>query len=114
LLTVANAGDRATITNGVDPDGGIPIFRVPWYPSAGVKLAQATGIRHSATNAEDGSDTLGRAVLVRPDLWKIRWKRRAKYETVRDPETDTTKLVVTLRVGAGYFDTDAASVAFNI
>ena len=115
LLTAANVGEQlATISRGVDANNGIPIFGVPWYPSAGVKLAQATGIRHSATNAEDGSDTLGRAVLVRPDLWKMRWKRRAKFETTRIARSDLTELVVTMRFGLGYFDTDASSVAYNI
>ena len=115
LLTVSNAGQQyATINRGAQADGGIPILGVPWYPSAGVLKAQATGVRHSATGAEDGSDTLGRAVLVRPDQWKMRWKRRAKFETTRIARADVTEIVVTMRFGVGYYDTDAASVAFNI
>ena len=111
LLTVSNAGEKvATIANGALPDQGIPVLGVKWYPSVGVKKAQATGIRHGT----EGSNTLGRAVLMKPDLWKLRWKRRAKFETTRVAYADLTELVVTLRLGIGYFDTDAASVAFNI
>jgi len=110
LLTVANAGDNATVNRGALPDGGIPIFGVRWYPSVGVKKAQATGVRHGS----EGSNTLGRGVLLRPDQWKLRWKRRMKFETMRDIDTDSTKVVATLRLGLGYFDSDAAAVGYNI
>ncbi len=109
LLTVANAGPEATIRNGVDADGGIPIFGVRWYPSTGVKKAQATGIRHGT----EASNTKGRAVLVRGDQWKLRWKRRPKFETSRVPEADLTQIVVTLRLGIGYYDTEASAIAYN-
>jgi len=111
LLTVANAGEQyATIAKGALPDGGIPIFGVKWYPSVGVKKAQATGIRHGT----EGNNTLGRGVLLRPDQWQLRWKRRMKFETQRVPDSDTTKVVASLRLGLGYYDTDAAAVAYNI
>lgn len=111
LLTVANAGqDAATIVRGANPDEGILIHGVRWYPSVGVKKAQATGVRHGT----EGSNTKGRAVLVRGDQWKIRWKRRAKYETVRNPDNDTTKIIVTLRAGIGYRDTEASAIGYNI
>jgi hypothetical protein len=110
LLTVANAGQEATIRNGAMADGGIPIFGVRWYPSVGVKKAQATGVRHGT----ESSNTLGRAVLVRPDQWRLRWKRRAKFETQRVIDSDTTKIVVSLRLGVGYYDTDSCAVAYNI
>lgn len=111
LLTVANAGqDAATIVRGANPDEGILIHGVRWYPSVGVKKAQATGVRHGT----EASNTKGRAVLVRGDQWKIRWKRRAKYETVRNPDNDTTKIIVTLRAGIGYRDTEASAIGYNI
>lgn len=111
LLTVANAGEQnATIVKGADPNAGIPIHGVLWKPSVGVKKAQATGVRHGT----EGSNTKGRAVLVRGDQWRIRWKRRAKYETTRVAAADLTELVVTLRLGIGYRDTEASAVGFNI
>lgn len=111
LLTVANAGEQnATIVRGADPNVGIPIHGVLWKPSVGVKKAQATGVRHGT----EGSNTKGRAVLVRGDQWRIRWKRRAKYETTRVAAADLTELVVTLRLGIGYRDTEASAVGFNI
>ncbi|MGB8648868.1 MAG: hypothetical protein WCF84_26765, partial [Anaerolineae bacterium] len=109
LLTVANAGDQATITKGADADGGIPIFNVKWYPSAGVQKALNTGIR-SATPA---SNTHGRAVAVRGDRWIIRWKRRLKFETTRIARADVTEIVATARVGIGYFDNEASVIAYN-
>lgn len=111
LLTVANAGDRyATIVQGVNADNGVPIFGVLWLPSGGVKPAQATGVRHGT----ESNNTLGRAVAVRGDQWKIAWKRRAQFETVRIPRADLTEIVVTLRMGINSFDTEASAVAFNI
>ena len=111
LLTVANAGEQnATIARGADPNAGIPIHGVLWKPSVGVKKAQATGVRHGT----EASNTKGRAVLIRGDQWKIRWKRRAKYETTRVAAADLTELVVTLRLGIGYRDTEASAVGFNI
>lgn len=111
LLTVANAGDRfATIAVGADPNKGIPVHGVNWLPSAGVRKAQATGIRHGT----ESSNTLGRAVLVRGDQWKIRWKRRAKFETTRVAYADLTEIVVTLRLGIGYYDTESSAILYNI
>lgn len=114
LLTVSNAGQSwATIVQGADPDKGLPVHNVKWYPTAGVKPGTATGIRHSATNAPDGSDVQGRVVFVRGDQWKIRWKRRAKFETKRIPEADMDYLILTLRLGIGYFDLFAATMIYD-
>lgn len=111
LLTVANAGERfATIAVGADPNKGIPVHGVNWLPSAGVRKAQATGIRHGT----ESNNTLGRAVLVRGDQWKIRWKRRAKFETTRVAYADLTEIVVTVRLGIGYYDTEASAILYNI
>lgn len=110
LLTVANAGPDATIRNGVAPDGGIPVLGVRWYPTAGVRKAQATGVRHGT---EAGNNVYGRAVLVRGDQWKMRWKRRPKFETTRVALSDLTEIVVTMRFGIGYLDTEASCIAYN-
>lgn len=109
LLTVANAGPEATIRNGVAPDGGIPILGVKWYPTAGVKKAQATGVRHGT---DSGNNIYGRAVLVRGDQWKLRWKRRPKFETTRVAYSDLTEVVVTMRFGLGYFDYEASAIGY--
>lgn len=109
-LTVANAGQGATINDGGKPDIGIPILGVRWYPSGGVKRAQATGIRHGT----ESNNVYGRAVLLRPDQWKLRWKRRAKFETNRIARADVTEIIVTVRLGIGYYDTDASAVAYDI
>ena len=110
LLTVANAGEYATIVQGADPNRGLAVHNVLWLPSAGVKAAQATGVRHGT----ESSNTLGRAVLVRGDQWRIGWKRRATFETTRYPRADVTEIVVTMRLGITYFDTDASALMYDI
>ena len=111
LLTVANSGERfATIVTGDNGRRELMIHGVKWVPSVGVRKAQASGVRHGT----ESSNTKGRAVLVRPDQWQMLWKRRAKFETTRIARADVTELVVTVRFGLGYFDTEAAAVGYNI
>ncbi len=116
LLTVSNAGPNwATIVQGADPDKGVPVHSVIWHPTSGVKPALATGVRYNAGNSVDASnDVFGRAVLVRGDQWKIRWKRRAKFETSRYARADMTEVVVTLRMGIGYYSTEASAILYDI
>ena len=58
-------------------------------------------------------NTLGRIVLVRPDQWKSRWKRRQQTEVTYYPYADVTQVVAHMRWGLAYMDSDSVAVAWR-
>lgn len=62
----------------------------------------------------DSSNTTGSIIAVRPDLWKIVRKRAVTFETSRYPESDANQIVVMMRAGLSYRDTEVSAVTYNV
>jgi len=60
------------------------------------------------------NNTKGAILAVRYDQWRLAWKRRITFETVRVPSADATELTALLRVGLQYRDTEASAISYNI
>jgi len=80
------------------------------FPSEQMGLADATG----AISGTPSNNVKGRILSVRPDQWRLGWKRHTESEVTRYPKQDTTELVMYIRVGLAYRDAEAAAVTYNI
>lgn len=60
------------------------------------------------------NNTKGAILAVRFDQWRLGWKRRITFETVRVPSADSTEIVALMRVGLTYRDTEASAISYNI
>lgn len=60
------------------------------------------------------NNTTGAVLAVRFDQWVLGYKRRWKFETKRDPESDSTGIYMSSRVGMVNRDTDASAISYNI
>lgn len=60
------------------------------------------------------NNTTGAILAVRWDQWRMGWKRRITFETVRVPSADSTEIVALMRVGLIYRDTDASAISYNV
>lgn len=56
----------------------------------------------------------GSILAVRWDQWRLGWKRRMTFETSRIPQADATDIVMLMRVGLTYRDTDAAAISYGV
>jgi len=57
---------------------------------------------------------LGRLLLVVPEYWAMVWKRQIRFNTQEDIDTDTTKVVGSLRVAFKARSAGAATVIYNL
>jgi len=88
-------------------------------PSAWMHSRAPTGSRKATTAGCVDVDTTannstGSLLAVRWDQWAFAWKRRLKTEVVRDPDSDSFRIVAFARFGLGYRDTDASAITYNI
>lgn len=60
------------------------------------------------------NNTTGSILAVRWDQWKLGYKRDMTFEIQRDAISDSTFLVMGMRVGLLYRDTEAASITYGI
>lgn len=60
------------------------------------------------------NNTTGSILAVRWDQWKFGFKRRMTFEIDRDPLTDSTLIVATMRIGLVYRDTEASAISYNL
>jgi hypothetical protein len=60
------------------------------------------------------NNSTGALLAVRWDQWAFAWKRRLKTEVVRDPDSDSFRIVAFARFGLGYRNTDASAITYNI
>jgi hypothetical protein len=56
----------------------------------------------------------GSILAVRWDQWRLGWKRRITIESQRIPQADATDIVLLMRVGLTYRDTDASAVSYGV
>lgn len=93
----------------------------PVFPSAYMHRANQDATYTKKANAAGKIDldvpannTKGAILAVRWDQWRIGWKRRMTFEIDRDPLSDSTLIVVTMRLGMVYRDVEASSISFNL
>lgn len=60
------------------------------------------------------SNTTGSILAVRWDQWRMGYKRDMTFEVQRDAISDSTLLVMAMRVGLVYRDIEAAAISFNV
>lgn len=60
------------------------------------------------------NNTTGSILSVRWDQWRFGYKRRMTFEIDRVPLADATAVVVMMRVGLVYRDTEASAISYNI
>ncbi len=80
----------------------------------------ATGYEYKANSAGKNdqdtaaNNTTGSILAVRWDQWLLPWKRRMTIETTRHPEWDGSEIVVLMRLGLVYRDTEASAIGYNV
>ncbi len=97
-------GAHATVLTGeIAKVDGVPVL-----VSAEMPLTQADG------KAETSGNTLGQAVCVYRPGWVVGYRRRVAATMDYLPYYDSYQMVATVRLAFAPFDTDAASVLYNI
>ena len=74
-------------------------------------LSNAAGKVDQDTEA---NNTKGSILAFRTDQWLIGWKRRVQTETQRHISSDSTEIVVTLRVDMTYRDIEASAISYDL
>ena len=103
----------ATIENGfLKRAYGVEIFP-SWQFHKG-----ATGLKANTAGKVDldtqGNNTKGAILCVRPDQWKMAYKRRMTIELTRFANSDSYEIVALARFGLGYRDTEASAISYNV
>lgn len=60
------------------------------------------------------NNTKGAILAVRWDQWRLGWKRRMTFEIERDAISDSTAIVVMMRLGMVHRDVEASGISFNV
>jgi len=78
----------------------------------------ATGLKANTAGKVDldtqGNNTRGAILCVRPDQWKMAYKRRMTIELTRFANSDSYEIVALARFGLGYRDTEASAISYNV
>ncbi len=76
------------------------------------------GLKANASGKVDldtaANNTTGSILAVRWDQWRLGYKRRMAFEIDRDAISDSTVIVVTMRVGMINRDNEAAAISYNV
>jgi hypothetical protein len=93
------------------------MYGVPVMPSWQMHKG-ATGLKANSAGKVDldtqGNNTTGSILCVRPDLWKLGYKRRMTIETTRFANSDTWEIVALARFGLTYRDNESAAITYNL
>lgn len=60
------------------------------------------------------NNTTGSLLAVRWDQWRMGWKRRITFESVRVPSADAYELTALMRIGLINRDTEASAITYNL
>lgn len=108
---------QPTIENGVLTS----IYGYGIVPTANMHRANqdATyGLKANSAGKVDlttpANNLYGAILSVRYDQWRFGWKRRATMETKREPSADATELVMLMRAGLIYRDTEASAITYYV
>jgi len=108
-----DVNSAATVENGFVTN----LWGVPSIPSWHMHQASAKRMANSAGKIDadtDSNNTLGAALAVRWDQWKLVYKRRMTMEVTRIANADSWEIVALTRLGLGYRDTEASAILYNI
>ena len=76
------------------------------------------GLKANAAGKVDldtaSNNTTGSILAVRWDQWRFGYKRMMNFEIERDARSDSTFIVVNMRVGMINRDTEAAAISYNV
>ena len=71
-------------------------------------------IASAATTTTPANNTKGALLAVRFDRWQLGYKRRNTFETQRSIISDSTAIVMHMRIGMIKFDDEASAITYNI
>jgi len=74
------------------------------------RMANTSGKVH----VTDTNNTKGGMLAIRWDQWMLGWRRRMTIETTRYPRSDSSEIVMLMRLGLKQRDTEAAAFTYNI
>ena len=60
------------------------------------------------------NNTTGSILAVRWDQWRLGYKRQMTFEVQRDAISDSTDIVVMMRVGMVNRDNEASAISYNV
>lgn len=84
------------------------------HPSEGSGYELKANTSGKIDQDTDSNNTTGSILAVRWDQWRLGWKRRMTIETTRIPQADATDIVLLMRVGLIYRDTDASAISYGV
>lgn len=104
---------QPTIENGMLTSiwGSDLIASANMHRASAVFKANAAGKVDQTTTA---NNTTGSILAVRWDQWRFGYKRMMRIEVERDAISDSNLIVVTMRVGLVYRDTEASAISYNV
>jgi hypothetical protein len=95
---------------------GYPVFATPNMHRANQDATY--GLKANTSGKVDtttaGNNTTGSILAVRWDQWRFGYKRRMQMEIDRDALSDSTLIVVTMRVGLINRDNEASAISYNV
>jgi len=60
------------------------------------------------------NNSKGQILAIRPDQWRLGYRRRMTMETTRVPAADATEIVVMMRAAFDSRDNEAAAISYNV
>jgi hypothetical protein len=111
-LKTKDVFSNATLENGeITGIWGYKVFTsYHMHKQSAKRMANTAG----KIDGTDSNNTTGAILAVRPDYWKLAYKRRMTMETSRFPEADANQIVVLMRIGLKYRDTEASAISYNV
>jgi len=108
-----------TLERGMIPSPwGYPIMRsfsMHWWSRGFAGYEYKAQAADGKIDEDTQSDNAAGAILaVRWDQWLMGWKRRMTMETTRIARADVTEIVVMLRMGLTYRDTEASAIGYGV
>jgi hypothetical protein len=89
-----------------------------WGVKSGLVTTAAYKLKANSAGKIDvdteANNAYGAILAVRYDQWLLGWKRRVTVETERFAESDSSQIVVMMRVGLINRDTAASAIGYNV
>ena len=118
LLTLAQLSTRDVFSNPTIEGGKLTsLYGYEMITSANQCRKSDNRLSNTAGKVDQttpANNTKGTLTSVRFDQWLMGWKRRATMEITRFANADSNELVVIMRLGLIYRDTEASAVSYNI
>jgi len=96
----------------------VSAFMHYWGVKSGLVTTAAYKLKANSAGKVDvdteANNAYGAILAVRYDQWLLGWKRRVTVETERFAESDSSQIVVMMRVGLINRDTAASAIGYNV